>query len=283
MNAATIAGIALLVVIVVGVVMVTQGDLQATPPQSQERQTTPELEEQPAPQSTEEQTPTPAQEEQPETLPPEDRGQSPVLLSFSVVNGWNAPQWCTDLASVLDRHEVNATVFITGEVAEQNPQCVTAFVSQGTDVGSQTYRYVNLDVVSDYEYALEEVRLGKEAVDTAGNIDSLAFRAPFGEPDMAIYPLLSSANMTADFSYSTKYAVYEGGQFAEQDLVECECLDSPERVEQLVGLHIPIIINIDNSTHPGEIESLIVALKESDMKFVSASELAGVDLTTGRT
>lgn len=292
MNAATIAGIALLVVIVIGVVMVTQGDLQTTSPQSEEQQTTPELgeqqttpelEKQPATQASEGQTTNSTAVEQPETLSAEDREKSPIVLSFSMVNGWNAPQWCNDLASVLERHDVNATVFVTGEVAEQNPECVTTFVSQGTDVGSQTYRYVDLDVVSDYEYALEEVKMGKVAVDTAGNIDSLAFKAPFGEPDMDLYPLLSSANMTADFSYATKYAVYEGDQFAEQDLVECECLDSPERAEQLVGLHMPIIINIDNSTHPGEIESLIVALKESGMKFVSASELTGFDLTAGRT
>jgi hypothetical protein len=282
MNAGTIAGIALLIVIVVGVVMVTTGQIgeQATSPQSEEQQTTPTLEEQPTNQTSEEQ---PAQPPESETLSAQDREQSPVVLSFSMVNGWNAPQWCTDLASVLDRHDVNATVFITGEVAEQNPVCVTTFVSQGTDVGSQTYRYVDLDVVSDYEYALEEVKMGKVAVDTAGNIDSRVFRAPFGEPSMDVYPLVSSSNMTADFSYNTKYGVYEGEQFVEHELVECDCLDSPERAEQLAGLHVPIIINIDNSTHPGEIESLIVALKESGMKFVSASELTGLDLTAGST
>lgn len=285
MNAATIAGIALLVVIVVGVVMVTTGQIgqEATSPQSEDQSFTPELEAQPDNQEPEEQTANSTAVEQPGTLPAEDREKSPVVLSFSIVNGWNAPQWCTDLASVLERHDVNATVFITGEVAEQNPECVTTFVSQGTDVGSQTYRYVDLDAVSDYEYALEEVKMGKVAVDTAGNIDSLAFRAPFGEPDMDVYPLVSSANLTSDFSYATKYGIYEGGQFVEYELVECECLDSPERAEQLAGLNVPIMINVDNSTHPGEIESLIVALKESDMKFVSASELTGLDLTAGRT
>jgi hypothetical protein len=283
MNAATMAGIALLVVIVAGVVWVTTNptDQQTTPPQSEGQQTAPAVEEQPTNQ-TSGQTPQPP-EEQPGTLSAEDREKSPVVLSFSMVNGWNAPQWCNDLASVLDRHDVNATVFITGEVAEQNPVCVTTFVSQGTDVGSQTYRFVDLDVVSDYEYALEEVSMGKVAVDAAGNIDSRVFRAPFGDPGMNVYPLVSSANMTADFSYTTKYGTYEGGQFVEHELVECDCLDSPERVEQLAGLHVPIIINIDNSVHPGEIESFIAALKESDMKFVSASELTGLELTAGST
>lgn len=274
MSVATIADIVLLVVIAAGVVLVmSQPDEEATT--QQQEQTTSQQEQST---SQDEQTTQPP-EEQTETQLSDSLESSPVVLSFSMVNGWNAPDWCTGLASVLARHQVNATVFVTGEVAEQNPECVTTFVSQGTDVGSQTYRYVNLNAVSDYEYALEEIRLGKEAVDNAGNIDSRVFRAPFGQPNVDLYPLLSSANVTADFSYTTKYSVYEGETFVEYDLVECDCLDSPERIEQLAGLHIPIMINIDNATHPGEIESLIVSLKEKEMHFVSASELTGHDLT----
>ncbi|MEM2141423.1 polysaccharide deacetylase family protein [Nitrososphaera sp.] len=204
---------------------------------------------------------------------------TPVMLSFSMVNGWNAPQWCNDLASVLQKHDVKATVFVTGEVAEQHPECVTAFASQGTDVGSQTYRYVNLNAVADYQYALEEVRMGKEAVDRAGNIDSHVFRAPFGETNQDIYSLLSSSDITADFSYTTQYNKYEGDQFVKHDLVSCDCRDEPERIEQLLKLDLPIIINIDNNTAVGEIESLIVSLKEKEMSLVSASELTETDLT----
>ncbi len=204
---------------------------------------------------------------------------SPVMLSFSVVSDWNAPSWCNDLASVLDKHDIKATVFVTGEVAEQHPECVTAFASQGTDVGSQTYRYVNLTAVADYQYAQEEIRLGKQAVDRAGNIDSRLFRAPYGETNDDIYSLLSTANITADFSYATQYNVYEQDQFVKYDLVSCDCRDSPEDIEQLLDRDLPVMISIDNGTTVGEIESLIVYLKENEMSLVSASELVKTDLT----
>ncbi len=294
MNAGTIAGIVLVIIVIVGVIMVVnQPDQQATTPEPGERpaapateSTNPSQQEQPQTPAQEEQTPLPSEEqapkEQPQTPPPEAEEQPPVMLSFSMVNGWNAPDWCNSLASVLARHEVKATVFVTGEVAEQNPQCVTAFTAQGSDVGSQTYRYVNLNVISDYEYTLEEVRMGKQAIDNAGNIDSRLFRAPFGTPPASLYSLLSSANITADFSSATKYAVYEDGQFVEYELVECDCIGSHERVQQLTGLHVPVMINIDNAKHPGQIESLIVSLKESNVKFASASEVTGLDLTASR-
>lgn len=204
---------------------------------------------------------------------------SPVMLSFSVVDGGNAPEWCTNLAAVLEDQDVKATVFVTGQVAEQHPECVTAFASQGTDVGSQTYRYVNLGTISDYTYALEEVRKGKEAVDKAGNIESHAFKAPLGETSQDIYSLLSSSDITADFSYTTQYNKYEGDKFVKYDLVSCDCRGEPEKVEQLLEQNMPIIINIDNNTRVSEIENLIVSLKEKETSLVSASELTKLDLT----
>jgi len=203
----------------------------------------------------------------------------PAMLSFSIVDGGNAPEWCNNLATVLEDQDVKATVFITGQVAEQHPECVTGFVSQGTDVGSQTYRYVDLSTISDYTYAQEEVRKGKEAVDKAGNIESHAFKAPLGETTPDIYSILSSSDITADFSYTTQYNKYEGDKFVKYDLVSCNCRDEPERIEQLLEQDLPIIINIDNNTPVSEIENLIISLKEKDTKLVSASELTKLDLT----
>jgi hypothetical protein len=204
----------------------------------------------------------------------------PVILSFSVVSGWNAPEWCTDLASVLEEQKVKATVFVTGEVAEQHPECVTAFVSRGMDVGSQTYRYVNLTFISDYAYALEEVQKGKAAVDGAGQIDSRIFKAPYGATDDNIYSLLSSSNIIADFSYDSQYNRFENGQFVRYDLVTCDCKDlSPDAATRLLGAGHPVMVEFGNSVPVSNIEGFILALKTyENVKFVTASELLGQNL-----
>ncbi|HEX6067304.1 MAG TPA: polysaccharide deacetylase family protein [Nitrososphaera sp.] len=205
----------------------------------------------------------------------------PVMLSFSVINGSNAPEWCNELASVLAEHKVKAAVFVTGQVAEQHPECVRSFASQGIDVGSQTYGYVNLTSVDDYLDALEEVRQGKSAVDKAGKIDSRLFRAPYGETDQNIYSLLSSSNITADFSYDNQYNKFEGGQFIRYDLVTCDCDNlSPDAVTRLLEAGQPVMVEFGNSVPVSNINGFITALKSDDrVRFVSASELVGQDLT----
>jgi peptidoglycan/xylan/chitin deacetylase (PgdA/CDA1 family) len=209
----------------------------------------------------------------------------PIMLSFSVVDGRNdVSQWCKDLSSILAKYNVKATVFVTGKVAEQNPGCVAALAAySGIDIGSQTYSYVALPSLNDYTKALEEVRHGKAAVDAAGNIDSRLFRAPYGATDQNIYSLLSSSNISADFSYSSQYNKFEGGQFVKYELVSCDgsnCGESPEKIHQLLGMHSPVMIDIDNTTEISKIESVVAALKNNgNTSLVNASELTGLDLT----
>ncbi|HVX03384.1 MAG TPA: polysaccharide deacetylase family protein [Nitrososphaera sp.] len=205
----------------------------------------------------------------------------PVMLSFSVVDGQNVPQWCSDLSSILAKHNVKATVFVTGKVAEESPSCVRALATySGIDIGSQTYSYVALPSVGDYTKALDEVKRGKMAVDAAGNIDSRIFKAPYGATDQNIFSLLSSSGITADFSYPSQYNKFEGGQFVKYELVSCGgCGESPDRVRQLMDMHSPVMISIDNKAPMSEIENLVVALKNSNMNLVNASDLTGLDLT----
>lgn len=209
----------------------------------------------------------------------EHNATPPVMLSFSVSNDRGVPQWCKDLSSILANHNVKATVFVAGKIADDHPECVAAFAQvTSVDIGSQTYSYVSLTSL-DYLEAQDEVREGKLAVDRAGHIDSRLFRAPHGATDQNIYSLLSSAGIEADFSYTSQFNKYEGGQFVRYDLVSCDC-DSAGKVQSLLDLKSPVMIEMDNSSPASEIEGVIVALKKADMRLTNASELTGLDLTT---
>jgi peptidoglycan/xylan/chitin deacetylase (PgdA/CDA1 family) len=208
----------------------------------------------------------------------------PVMLSFSVADDRNASKWCNDLASMLEKHEVKATVFVTGEIANKHPECVASFLQKRFDVGSQTYSYANLTSMDDYLKALEEIKNGKLAVDNAGNIDSRLFKAPYDSTDQNIYSLLSRTNITADFSYKTQYNTYENGQFVKFSLVTCDCTDlSTETVAHLQQVGYPVMVEIDNTVPVTYIENFIVTLKsDSNVQFVNASELTGQVLTIQR-
>lgn len=208
-----------------------------------------------------------------------------VMLSFSIINNENIPKWCDDLASILQKHGIKATVFITGELAESYPNCVTVFSSKNTvDIGSSTYNYSDLAPVSDYSKALEEIKSGKITVDNIGEIDSKVFRAPYGSTDENIYSLLTNSGILADFSYTNQYNKYENGQFIKYDMIAYDGSNSSSLTElskSLPSTKKPVMVNFDNSVPVSQIDSFIAGAKSkiSNIDFTNASELTNILLT----
>ncbi len=202
-----------------------------------------------------------------------------VMLSFSVVDNTNVPDWCNDLSSIFKKYGIKATVFFTGKVVDEHPECVTVF-SNNIDIGSQTYNYVDLTEIPDYTVQLEEVRNGKQAVDYAGKLYSRVFKAPYGSADENIYSLLSRSDIAADFSYDDKYNKYYNGQFIRFDLAVYEGnSSSADFFHKLTVSETPTVINFDNSTPVEQIDRFISELKSGNVRFVNASEVTSIDLT----
>lgn len=208
-----------------------------------------------------------------------------VMLSFNIINNENIPKWCIDLASVLQKHGIKGTVFITGELAESYPDCVTSFSSKNTvDIGSSTFNYSDLASVSDYSKALEEVKSGKITVDNIGELDSKVFRAPYGSTDENIYSLLTNSGILADFSYTNQYNKYENGQFIKYDMIAYDGSNSSSLMElskSLPSTKKPIMVNFNNSVPVSQIDSFIAGAKSkiSNIDFTNASELTNILLT----
>jgi peptidoglycan/xylan/chitin deacetylase (PgdA/CDA1 family) len=206
-----------------------------------------------------------------------------VLLSFSLINDNNAPSWCNDISSILEKQDVKAVVFVTGKAAERHPECVKAFPDT-VDIGSQTYHYVSLTSISDYTYALEEIQSGKKAVDNAGRLSSKLFKAPYGDTDENIYSLLNRSDILADFSYQDEFNKYYNGEFIKLDLVTYDGTAYPANFFQnLTAKDGPVQIVFDDKTSPHQVDDFISKIKSRHIKFVSASELAGIDLTVRET
>lgn len=210
------------------------------------------------------------------------KNQLEVMLAFSILDVGNVPKWCGDLASFLKANGIEATVFFTGRVAEQNPEYV-AEMPAGTDIGSQTYSYTNLTSISDYDLQLEEVARGKEAVDNAGNLYSRVFQAPYGSTDDNIYSLLSRSDIVADFSYDGHYNVFYNGQFIRFNSTTYNGSQySASFFLSLPKTGGPTVITFDNTAALSQVKELVLKLKTGEVRFVNASGLTGVELTQRR-
>ena len=202
-----------------------------------------------------------------------------LMLVFSIVDEKDLPTWCNELSSFLKEYDLEATVFITGRIAEFHPDCVNSF-HEKVDIGSQTYSYINLTSIYDYTIQLEEVRKGKIAVDTAGNIFSKLFRAPYGLTDSNIYSILSRSGIVADFSYEHQYNKYCNGQFIKFDLIEYNGTAHPANFFlSKKETNYPIVIFFDNYTSVEQIRKLILSLIEERVRFANASTVTGLELT----
>lgn len=217
--------------------------------------------------------------------------QLATILLFSVAegNGEGLPAWCQDLAGVLEKHGVKATVFVAGHTADAHPGCVSIFSRNGNiDIGSQTYGYVDLASVTDYSLALDEVRKGKQAVDKAGNVDSRLFQAPYGSVDGNIYSMLSRSGISADFSYPDHYNKYYDGEFIRYNISSYDGSKHPASFFSGLGSAgrplSPIVITFDSSVPVPQIDAFLAELQSArpdnyDFQFVNASDLAGTTLT----
>lgn len=220
-----------------------------------------------------------------------ERSIPSVMLSFNIMNTQGEiSSWCQSLSSVLEKHDVRATVFVSGLIADSDPECVSSF-SPDVDIGSQTYGYVDLTSISDYSEALEEVENGRQAIDEAGDLDSRLFRAPYGKTDENIYSLLNRPGIIADFSYVSQYNRYENNQFVRYDLKSLTGDTDGLRLFSVVSQDddvvrpynpVPILIRFDNSMEIDQIDRFISQLKsdyQNDIHFVNASDVVGLDLT----
>jgi peptidoglycan/xylan/chitin deacetylase (PgdA/CDA1 family) len=201
------------------------------------------------------------------------------MLSFDITNEQNLPYWCVELSQVLEEHSVNSVIFLRGKTAEKFPECVNTF-HDGVDVGSQTYSYVDLQTIDDYTLQLEEVEHGKHAIDKIGNFDSKLFKAPYGSTDENIYSLLSRSGILVDFSYEHQFNKFYKGKFIKFDSVSYHSPNIKSIISEIKTVKEPIILNYDNTIPVSEIENLLATLKSENIRFVSPSELTGIDLTT---
>lgn len=209
----------------------------------------------------------------------------PTLLSISINEGQNVGEWCVDLAGTFKKHDVKGIVFISGQLAEKNPECIKTLPKK-IDVGSKGYQNTSITAISDYTNQLEEVKRGKDSIDKIAGIDSKSFKAPLGATDDNIYSLLQRNNILVDFSYQDKYHKFHNGQFiwfkinslSGKDFDLTNFLQIISTNKQKNNL-TPIVINFDNTVPVEKIDAVISQLKSTKILFVNGSDLVGYEIT----
>jgi hypothetical protein len=199
-----------------------------------------------------------------------------VLIQIEIVEDDNLPFWCSEFNEKLEDGGIKSVVFLTGEIAESNPECI--FNVSGVDVGNQGYRYHDITQISDYSQQLSEIKKGKTTIDNLGGFESKVFKAPFGSTDENIYSLLDKSGILGDFSYSDHYNLFVDDQFVKFDLLT---VDNVKELDSIDSLQI-VTFSFNNLESVDSIFNTVDEINKYPILFVNPSDLYGESLTLKR-
>jgi len=106
-----------------------------------------------------------------------------VIFTF---DGGGSVQSGDQILSVLSKHKVKGTFFLTGKFVEANPDFVKRIVTGGNEIFNHTYDHKDLTTLSGAEIAQELTKMENALQTIAGISPKPYFRAPYGTRDAKV-------------------------------------------------------------------------------------------------
>lgn len=115
-----------------------------------------------------------------------DTEEKKVALSFDAAWGNEDTE---ELLSILDKHNLKVTFFMTGGWVESYPEDVKAILEAGHDLGNHSENHKNMSELSDEE-KIEEIMTVHQKVQEITGYEMFLFRPPYGDYDNALIDVL---------------------------------------------------------------------------------------------
>lgn len=119
------------------------------------------------------------------------RDDGKVAITFDCA--WGAEDM-ESILSTLKNHNCNATFFVLGTWAEQNPDIMKKIVADGHEIGNHSYNHTHYTAMSQNEMLADIDKCNKAIKDTSG-ISPTLFRAPSGDYNNSVIETVHSKNM----------------------------------------------------------------------------------------
>ncbi|NLY46255.1 MAG: polysaccharide deacetylase family protein [Tissierella sp.] len=104
------------------------------------------------------------------------REQKYIALTF---DDGPHPQYTTEILDLLKKHNIKATFFVLGQLAEKYPDIIKRQVNEGHEVGNHTYSHFDITKISKDEFK-EEFRRTQDIISSLTGVESNVFRPPYG-------------------------------------------------------------------------------------------------------
>lgn len=185
-----------------------------------------------------------------------------ISLTFDI--NWAEKDELDNILSVLDKYNVKATFFIMGgwvNYSEENKNKFIRIYEGGHEIGNHSYIHPMFTKISEDKIKEEIEKTEKVFMDTIG-INSKLFRFPSGDYNEKAY----------------KYITSLGYQSIQWDVDSLDWKESGadyeyKRVMDKVSSGSIVLFHNNAKYTPGNLEKIIMKLKEEDYKFITVGEM----------
>lgn len=188
-----------------------------------------------------------------------ETSEKKIALTFDAAWGNEDTQ---DILSILEKHNVKVTFFMTGGWVESYPDDVKAILAAGHDLGNHSENHKNMSQLSASEIESELMTVHNRVKELTG-YEMFLFRPPYGDYDNEV---ISTASAKGYFSIQWDVDSLDWKDNATPDSI-CERVTSKVKNGSIVLFH-------NDADHtPVALPNILKCLKDEGYEFVFISDL----------
>ena len=189
---------------------------------------------------------------------------SEKVIALTIDDGSDGGNYAKIL-QILDKHNVKATFFLTGQGVENHPQTVRNTVAKGHELGNHSYNHPDFTKISAAQMSTQLARTETIVKNTTGRTTKPYFRAPYGAVNSTVLNTVGNAGYTYTFHWTIDTLDWTG--------------NSATTIYNRVmnGLQPGAIVLMHAGygavNTPAALDRLIPAIKNKGYRFVTISQL----------
>ncbi len=183
-----------------------------------------------------------------------------VSLSFDTAWGNEDIQTVLD---ILDKQEVKATFFMTGEWIDKYPEDVKKIAKAGHDLGNHSENHKQMSQLSA-DQSKDEIMMVHDRVKKLTGIDMSLFRVPYGDYNNTV---IGTARDSGYYTIQWDVDSQDWKDYGASDIVK-KCTDNKD-----LGNGSIILLHNGAKHMPHALEDVIKGLKDQGYELVPVSEL----------
>ena len=186
------------------------------------------------------------------------RDDGKVAITFDCA--WGAEDM-ESILSTLKNHNCNATFFVLGTWAEQNPEIMKKIVADGHEIGNHSYNHTHYTAMSQNEMLSDIDKCNKAIKDTSG-ISPTLFRAPSGDYNNSVIETVHSKNME-----------YIQWSIDSLDWRGLTCEQMLERIIPKTKSGDILLFHNDTAHTAESLDKILIELEKKGFSFLKVSDL----------